>query len=117
MEDLKSFIPGRPDIKDILPVYRKVDAELRKIKPDYILFFENTPVPDTLPIFGGLFLGKMSEKPAGMISPRYIISTPIVVYQGEIHVQMGRQVSKNLLKYVRNFTKSNSKKKLTPLII
>ena len=65
MEDLKSFIPGRPDIKDILPVYRKVDAELRKIKPDYILFFENTPVPDTLPIFGGLFLGKMSEKPAG----------------------------------------------------
>ena len=65
MEDLKSFVPGRPDVKDILPVYRKVDAELRKIKPDYILFFENTPVPDILPIFGGLFLGKMSEKPGG----------------------------------------------------
>jgi endoglycosylceramidase len=65
MEDIKSFIPGRPDIKDILPVYRKVDTELRKIKPNYILFFENTPVPDILPIFGGLFLGSMDEKPAG----------------------------------------------------
>ena len=65
MEDLKSFIPGRPDIKDILPVYRKVDTELRKIDPNYILYFENTPVPDILPIFGGLFLGSMAEKPAG----------------------------------------------------
>ena len=65
MEDIKSFIPGRPDIKDILPVYRKVDIELRKIKPNYILFFENTPVPDILPVFGGLFLGSMDEKPAG----------------------------------------------------
>ena len=65
MEDIKSFIPGRPDIKNILPVYRKVDTELRKIKPNYILFFENTPVPDILPIFGGLFLGSMDEKPAG----------------------------------------------------
>ena len=65
MEDIKSFIPGRPDIKDILPVYRKVDTELRKIKSNYILFFENTPVPDILPIFGGLFLGSMDEKPAG----------------------------------------------------
>ena len=65
MEDIKNMIPGRPDIKDILPVYRKVDTELRKIDPNYILFFENTPVPDTLPIFGGLFLGSMSEKPAG----------------------------------------------------
>ena len=65
MEDIKSFIPGRPDIKDILPVYKKVDTELRKIKPNYILFFENTPVPDILPIFGGLFLGSMDEKPAG----------------------------------------------------
>ena len=65
MEDIKSFIPGRPDIKDILPVYRKVDTELRQIKPNYILFFENTPVPDILPIFGGLFLGSMDEKPAG----------------------------------------------------
>ena len=65
MEDIKNMIPGRPDIKDILPVYRKVDTELRKIDPNYILFFENTPVPDTLPIFGGIFLGSMSEKPAG----------------------------------------------------
>ena len=65
MEDIKGMIPGRPDIKDILPVYRKVDTELRKIDPNYILYFENTPVPDILPIFGGLFLGSMSEKPAG----------------------------------------------------
>ena len=65
MEDIKAMIPGRPDIKDILPVYRKVEAELREIQSDYILFFENTPVPDTLPIFGGLFLGKMADKPGG----------------------------------------------------
>ena len=70
MEDIKNMIPGRPDIKDILPVYRKVDTELRKIDPNYILFFENTPVPDTLPIFGGIFLGSMSEKPAGDEMPQ-----------------------------------------------
>ena len=70
MEDIKSMIPGRPDIKDILPVYRKVDIELRKIDPNYILYFENTPVPDILPIFGGLFLGSMSEKPAGDEMPQ-----------------------------------------------
>ena len=70
MEDIKSMIPGRPDIKDILPVYRKVDTELRKIDPNYILYFENTPVPDILPIFGGLFLGSMSEKPAGDEMPQ-----------------------------------------------
>ena len=70
MEDIKSMIPGRPVIKDILPVYRKVDTELRKIDPNYILYFENTPVPDILPIFGGLFLGSMSEKPAGDEMPQ-----------------------------------------------
>ena len=63
MEDLKNLIPGRPDIKDILPVYKKVNKALREINPNYILFFENTPVPDVIPIFGGLFLGSMSEKP------------------------------------------------------
>ena len=63
MEDIKNFIPARPDIVDILPVYKKVNKALREIDPNYILFFENTPVPDTLPIFGGLFLGSMSEKP------------------------------------------------------
>ena len=63
MEDIKNLIPGRPDVVDILPVYRKVNEALREIDPNYILFFENTPVPDTLPIFGGLFLGSMSEKP------------------------------------------------------
>ena len=63
LEDIKNMIPGRPDKVDILPVYRKVNDALREIDPNYILYFENTPVPDTLPIFGGLFLGKMSEKP------------------------------------------------------
>ena len=63
MEDLKNIIPGRLDVVDILPVYRKVNKALREIAPYYILFFENTPFPDTLPIFGGISLGSMSEKP------------------------------------------------------
>ena len=63
MEDIKNLIPGRPDVVDILPVYKKVNEALRKIDPNYILFFENTPFPDTIPLFGGLFWGSMAEKP------------------------------------------------------
>ena len=70
LEDPKSFIPGRPDIKTILPLYKKIDNALREIDPDYILYFENTPFPDTLPIFGGLIWGSMKEKPADDDKPQ-----------------------------------------------
>jgi endoglycosylceramidase len=56
LEDPKSFIPGRPDIQKILPLYRKINTAPREIDPDFILYFENTPFPDTLPILGGLVL-------------------------------------------------------------
>ena len=64
LENLKSLIPSYSDQNQVLPIYKKVDEELRKIDPDYILFFENTPFPDTIPLFGGLTWGGMKEKPA-----------------------------------------------------
>ena len=63
LEDFKSIIPGRTDLISILPLYRKVNKALREIDPNYILYFENAPIPDTLPIFGGLVWGSMKEKP------------------------------------------------------
>ena len=63
LEDIKTVVPGKADIEIVLPLYRKVDKALREIDPDYILFFENTPIPDTLPICGGLTWGTMTEKP------------------------------------------------------
>ena len=62
--DLSKLIPSNPDNKQVLPLYRKVDKEIRKINPNYILFFENTPFPDNYPIFGGLILGKFNETPS-----------------------------------------------------
>ena len=70
MQDIKNLIPGRPDVVSILPVYKKVNKALREIDPNYILFFENTPVPDTIPLFGGLFLGSMAEKPGSDDEPQ-----------------------------------------------
>ena len=70
LEDPKSFIPGRPDIQKILPLYRKINTALREIDPDFILYFENTPFPDTLPILGGLVLGSMREKPGSDDEPQ-----------------------------------------------
>ena len=63
LEDFKNIIPGRPDIYSVLPLYKKVNQALREIDPNYILYFENTPIPDTLPILGGLVWGTMKEKP------------------------------------------------------
>ena len=65
LEDFKNIIPGRADQYSILPVYKKLEEALREIDPNYILYFENTPIPDTLPIFGGLVWGTMKEKPSG----------------------------------------------------
>lgn len=45
-----------------MPVYRKLDAEYRKVDPDYILFFKNMPFPDHLPLMGGLILRRFTER-------------------------------------------------------
>lgn len=63
LENAKNVVPGYADKYQILPIYKKVDEALREIDPNYILFFENTPFPDTIPLFGGLAWGGMSEKP------------------------------------------------------
>ena len=70
LEDFKNIIPGSADLYSILPVYRKLEKALREIDPNYILYFENTPVPDTLPIFGGLVWGTMKEKPSDDDTPQ-----------------------------------------------
>ena len=42
MEDIKNLIPGRPDVVDILPVYRKVNEALREIQ--IIFYFSKIPL-------------------------------------------------------------------------
>jgi len=70
LEDFKSVIPGRADLYSILPLYRRLEEALREIDPNYILYFENSPIPDTLPIFGGLVWGTMKEKPSDDDTPQ-----------------------------------------------
>ena len=47
-----------------------MEKALREIDPNYILYFENAPIPDTLPIFGGLVWGTMKEKPSDDDTPQ-----------------------------------------------
>ena len=70
LEDFKNIIPGRADLYSVLPLYKKVNEALREIDPNYILYFENTPIPDTLPILGGLVWGTMKEKPGDDNEPQ-----------------------------------------------
>ena len=63
-QDLTKIIPSNPDKTQVIPFYKKVDKSIREIFPDYILFFENTFFPDTLPIFNGLHLGSINEIPS-----------------------------------------------------
>ena len=62
-DDLTMIIPSRADMKQLLPVYEKIDAAIRAIDPDFLLFFENMPFPDFLPLFGGLILGGLRKTP------------------------------------------------------
>ena len=48
-QDLTKIIPSNPDKTQVIPFYKKIDKSIREIFPDYILFFENTFFPDTLP--------------------------------------------------------------------
>lgn len=60
-KNLLNVIPGKGDNDDLIPLYKKVDAEINN--PDYIMFFENMPIPDCIPILGGIFLGSFKTTP------------------------------------------------------
>ena len=62
--------PDKADMEQLLPVYQKVDKAIREVDPNYILFFENMPFPDNIPLFGGLQLGKFTKRPAGDNNPQ-----------------------------------------------
>lgn len=62
-DDLTMLIPSRADMKQLLPVYEKIEQAIREIDPDFLLFFENMPFPDFLPLFGGLILGGLRKTP------------------------------------------------------
>jgi len=48
--DPRELIPGRADDNLLLPFYRKIDSEIRKIDPNFTLMYEPMPFPDTLSI-------------------------------------------------------------------
>ena len=63
--NINSMWPGFSTNYQVLPFYRKVDEEIRKVDDNYILMFEPVPFPDTLPFNGGIVLGGFLETPAG----------------------------------------------------
>jgi endoglycosylceramidase len=63
--DLKYVIPGYATNHQILPFLKKIDAELRKIQSDFVLYFEGANFPDTFPIFGGRNWGGYNTTPLG----------------------------------------------------
>lgn len=69
--DIRSFIPGYTDRKHLIPFYRKIDEEVRKIKKDYIIMLETVPFPDTLPFYGGHTVGGFEEPPLGQDKLEY----------------------------------------------
>lgn len=63
--------PGHASKKQAIPFYKKVDAAIRTIKPDYISLFEPIPFPDTVPLFGGHTFKSFDEMPAGKDKLQY----------------------------------------------
>lgn len=56
-------IPGHADNNQILPFYKKLDKELRKINKNFNFMFQATPFPDVIPFLGGLSLGYFKNTP------------------------------------------------------
>ena len=56
--------PGAADSKYLLPFYRKVDQELRKVDKDYVLIFSPS-LTDNIPLYGGFYFTGFSETPGG----------------------------------------------------
>lgn len=69
-DDLTLLLPNKGDMLQALPMYTKIDKAIREIEPNYILFFENMPFPDTIPLLGGFFLGKFTELPSDSKNPQ-----------------------------------------------
>jgi endoglycosylceramidase len=65
LSDFQNFLPSFADDKYLTPLYRDLYNRLRKIDKDLIYLFEPFPVPDTIPLFGGIFLPSFSESPLG----------------------------------------------------
>lgn len=60
---LRSFWPGWSTNNQVLPFYKKLSKEIRKIHPHFINMFEPVPFPDVLPFFGGIVAGGFHETP------------------------------------------------------
>ena len=112
LEDLKSVIPGRADMYSILPLYKKLEEELRKIDPNYILYFENSPIPDTLPIFGGLVWGTMKEKPSDDDTPQVYNIHSYCCVAGTNVCSNGEPSLKDSLNLCTNYHKNKFKKEI-----
>jgi endoglycosylceramidase len=55
--------PGFSDNTQYLPLYRKIDKEIREVDNDYIMMFEPNIFPDVLPTIFWTFRGTFSELP------------------------------------------------------
>ena len=106
LEDFKNIIPGRPDLYSVLPLYKKVNEALRDIDPNYILYFENTPIPDTLPIMGGLVWGTMKEKPGDDNEPQVYNFHSYCCVSGANACENGEASLKNSLNLCPKFHKN-----------
>ena len=109
LEDFKNVIPGRPDLYSVLPLYKKVNEALRDIDPNYILYFENTPIPDTLPIMGGLVWGTMKEKPGDDNEPQVYNFHSYCCVSGANACENGEASLKNSLNLCPKFHKNKFK--------
>ena len=109
LEDFKNIIPGRPDLYSVLPLYKKVNEALRDIDPNYILYFENTPIPDTLPIMGGLVWGTMKEKPGDDNEPQVYNFHSYCCVSGANACENGEASLKNSLNLCPKFHKNKFK--------
>ena len=112
LEDLKSAIPGRADKYSILPLYKRLEEALRKIDPNYILYFENSPIPDTLPIFGGLVWGTMKEKPSDDDTPQVYNIHSYCCVAGTNVCSNGEPSLKDSLNLCTNYHKNKFKKEI-----
>jgi len=48
------LLPGKTDRTYLQPMYSELNAAIRVIDRDHLMFYEGTPIPDILPIAGGI---------------------------------------------------------------
>ena len=63
---LSNIIPGYADKYILGPFYRKIYEKLKEIDNDIIYLLEPFPFPNTIPLFGGIFLKSFDEAPLGI---------------------------------------------------